>query len=296
VLLARVEERTAHLLHVRGESPASRVRASGITRRVPQALAVAWAVQLGRGAWLLPARRESARRWAQVMLPGADAATRDRLARRHLVELAVQSELYWHVPDVVGNPAVVEGGEHLDAALAQGRGAIVALSHVGPMTAALAALGARQGRIYAVRQAGNYSGVVTGDEGRWTKYQRQVVEDAGVRLLSRGGVFGALQALLARGEVVLVAWDVPGRRPVAWLGQEMQLSGGVPNLAGATGAPVVPALAVRDRWRVRVLLAPALAADDPDLPRRVAESAETALRTRLPQLQEHVLLTARRRR
>jgi hypothetical protein len=47
---------------------------------------------------------------------------------------------------------------------------------------------------------------------------------------------------------------------------------------------------------VRVLLAPALAADDPDLPRRVAESAETALRTRLPQLQEHVLLTARRRR
>jgi KDO2-lipid IV(A) lauroyltransferase len=277
--LVRVEQRTTHLLHVHREGAGSALRATGISRLVPAPVAIAGAVAAGRAAWMHPGRRVRARRWAELVAPGLGPARTNRLARRHLVELAVQSELFWRAGSA--HRLAIDGVEHLDAALARGRGAIVAFPHVGPITYVPIAVAARHGRAYIARRPNHAAGLVTGREGRWIKLQRGAIEDAGGRLLTRGGTFDLLQALLARGEVVLISWDRLGDGRVEFLGRELGVGKGTDRLAAVSGAPVVPALAFRERHRARIRMWPAV---EPDADGRVvpalARIAEEGLRPR----------------
>ena len=282
--LEEVEAPTAHLLEVRDEPIVSRLRRCGVQRAVPAPIGVAAAAAYARGAWLArgPARAR-ALAWARVMLgDGAGPDAVERLARRHLIEWTVGSELNWR--PWLGRRMHVDGIERVDAALRAGRGAIVGLPHVGPQLLLVQALCARGIRPYLVA-AGERTGPVHGAGGGWREFQRRKREEAGCRSVWPGGAFPVARALLERGELLVVAWDVRGRHQVDLLGRQAWIRGGAAQLAAATGAPLLPGLVWREGARPRARIGAALepAGEAGALLDALAADLDARLRTRLPQ-------------
>lgn len=252
--LAEIEAPTAHLLEVRGDLLLSRPRRRAARR------------SHGRG-----------RSWA-----GATTARVEELARRHLIEQIANSELGWR--PWLGRAMRVDGIEQLDAALARGRGVVIGLPHVGPMLLLIHALCARGVRPYLVA-TGARSGVVSGPAGRWREFQRRHREAAGCRTVWPGEAFPAARALLERGEVLVVPWDVRGSARVRLLDRPARVSAGAGHLAVATGAAVLPGLVWRERARPCARLGPPIdagAGADAVL-EALAADLDRALRQRLPQ-------------
>jgi lauroyl/myristoyl acyltransferase len=120
---------------------------------------------------------------------------------------------------------------------------------------------------------------------------REVMEEAGVRFVTRGGSGDVLLALLERGDVVCLSWDQIGRAEVVAFGRSAPVSAGVDHLAAESGAPVVPALALRRRWRIEVVFGPPVTpgADGRVVPSLVRE-LEAGLDGRLAQGQDAIAL------
>jgi hypothetical protein len=279
-----VEAPTAHLLEVRDEPLVSRLRRRGVQRSVPTAVGVAAAAVYARGAWIAHApARERALAWARVVLGDrADPDEVAQLARRHLIEWTTGSELEWR--PWLGRRMAVDGIEHAEAALRAGRGAIVGLPHVGPQLLLIHALCARGMRPYLVA-AGERTGVVRGADGCWREFQRRTREAAGCRTVWPGGAFRVARALLERGELLVVPWDVRGGREVELIDQSAWVRGGAAQLAALTGAPLLPGLVWREGARPRARIgAPLEPHDDPDaLLDALVADLDAELRTRLPQ-------------
>lgn len=244
--LAELDVPQAHRLVVVGEGLGGRLHAvPALHRPVPLRAAVALAGARGRAEWrLLPPRREAALERARWLAP-ADAPEEvvRRLARAHLRELCVQTELSWRPWDARRMP--VEGFGFLDAALGEGRGAILATLHAGPWLNLVHALAARGRRVNVSGGRRLWEPPLEGHEGRWIKTQNVWVEEAGARWVRKPGSFEVVRELLRSGELCWMNWDVPGSTEAAFLGRRVVVASGIARLALETGAPVIPALVLR---------------------------------------------------
>lgn len=287
--LVEVERPNAHLIEIRDEPLLWRLYAQPALRRpVPLALAIALARMRGRLEWLLVSeRRRSALAWASTLAgPHATPADVSHLAREHLMERAVQSELTWHPRAARRMP--VRGLEHLERVQGEGRGVILATVHLGAMVSLPQALGARGYRLYL--SGGSPPAMIRfGPHGRWQKTVRLFAEQAGCRWVHRGGSFETLEALLRRGEVCWLAWDTPGgvAAPARLLDRAINVASGTARLALGTDSPVIPAFAWREGGRQVGVLYPAIdprdVADPHELNARVAAAVDDALTPRLAQ-------------
>jgi KDO2-lipid IV(A) lauroyltransferase len=290
--LATVDAPTSHLFPVRD----GRLRQALHARpRVRRALGLGRAVRLarlrGRAEWRLrPGPRRAARAGA-LLRPDADPGAVRALARAHLLEETIQGELTWHPWAAARMP--VRGLERLEAARAGGRGAILAGAHVGPMHNLMHALAARGHAPYVVTLRRPDRPLPPGPRGRWIRMQHLLVERAGCRWVRLGepGTYEVLRALLERGELCWLNWDVPGDLPVPFLGGTARVRTGIGRLALHTGAQVVPGLAWRegDGHAADLLpaLDPAVHADERALMTAVVGAVEPALRPRLAQVQPY---------
>ncbi len=174
----------------------------------------------------------------------------------------------------------VSGWEHLDAALAQGRGAILVGTHTGAVSSVGQLLALRGYRAVApVERLGSAAL-------HWLHHAPR--RRAGVRLVeATPAAWWALLAALRRNEVVALLGD----RPVAGASVELNLFGcparlplGPALLASHSRAPLLPVRAFRDPGgRLSGEIDPPLAAaglPTRELARRVAESLEYTIRRR----------------
>jgi lauroyl/myristoyl acyltransferase len=281
--LAEVERPYSHLHQAHGQGLVGRLyarpelhRAIGLTRGVRLARLrgrVEW--------WVAPRRRVAARaRAARLLGSGARGDAVRRLARAHMVELAIQTELSWH-PDAARRMEV-RGIGQLQRALAQGRGAILASVHLGPFRNLMQAIAARGHRIYV---AGGFrlGELPAGHPGHWHRDQARWLEQSGCRLVPvRGGGYEVMRALLERGEVCWLNWDARGWAPVTLFGRTIGVRRGVAGLAADTGAPVIPAFVWREGdGQVGQLCAPL---DPAAIDEEMARVVEAVVGPRLPQV------------
>jgi lauroyl/myristoyl acyltransferase len=149
----------------------------------------------------------------------------------------------------------------VEAALREGRGAIVGIPHLGPHLLLIHALCARGMRPYLIA-GGKRTGVLRGPDGSWREFQRRHREAAGCRTIWPGGAFPVARTLLERGELVMIAWDIRGENEAELLGRRIHLRAGAANLAATTGAALIPGLVWRERARPRARLSPPLEPPD----------------------------------
>jgi phosphatidylinositol dimannoside acyltransferase len=152
----------------------------------------------------------------------------------------------------------VKGWEHLDAALRAGKGAILAGAHLSSVALAGQTVAARGYRVVGVVEEMNPPEVF--------EFLNQLRQVLGVRLYPVGpGAARELLAALRRNDVVglVTDRDVLGTGPtVRFFGAPTTFPDGPATLSLRTGAPVLPAVAVRRRdgsfraWIEPPLLAP----------------------------------------
>jgi lauroyl/myristoyl acyltransferase len=219
-----------------------------VQRLLPDGVALALSVVAGRLAWLHRPTRERARAQVALALAGTHREGEvERVARRQLAESAVRATCWWRPWMFWGDEG--EGIEHVHAALAEGRGALVTFPHAGSLQALARTLVGHGLTTHIL--AGDWVRDEAG--GGYLAYKQRMVElpypAAGDRLLYvwRGGSFDRLRALLEAGELCFMAFDTPGHMATRFLGKPAWLARGVPHLAHATGAPVIPAVVRRPR-------------------------------------------------
>ncbi|ASO19664.1 KDO2-lipid IV(A) lauroyltransferase [Actinoalloteichus hoggarensis] len=148
--------------------------------------------------------------------------------------------------------AGVEGREHLDAALARGRGAIAVLPHSGNWDIA---------GVWAVSRYGGFTSVV--ERLRPEPLYRRFVayrESMGFEILPHDGGRRMMSTLLARLRenrlLCLIADRDLSRRgvEVEFFGETTRMASGPARLAAATGAALVPAACefTEDGWSIRL--------------------------------------------
>jgi len=214
--------------------------------------------------------------------PAASPEEVRRLTREHLAEQFLRRCFTLH-PDT---HIPVRGIEHLESARAAGRGVIVASFHIGLLWNLKFALAAHGYRLYVSGLAGPPG---AGSKGDWWTAHEAWAEEAGCRWVTLGGSYAVFRALLERGEVCKIEWDIPGRRPVPVevLGRTLRISGGVARLARDTGAFVVPGFAWREADGPVAVLFPAInpreVEGESELNARIASAFELALAPRLAQ-------------
>lgn len=214
-------------------------------RRVPAPLAIALAVARGRREWSDPERRMAARRAIDTVV--GDVAEREALARAHLVETAVREELIWRPWQF--DRAPVRGREHLERALAEGRGVVASFVHSGPFPGIASSL-ATVAHTHMVIGEWLVAPWYDSAEGRRVARWRANLERPGITTLVAGRrTYERVESVLLAGGVVAIAFDVPGSEPTPFLGREVGLAAGTARIAAATGALVMPVWRARRRWR-----------------------------------------------
>jgi lauroyl/myristoyl acyltransferase len=259
---------------------ALRLKTSPSVRRVvPTRLAVARATRKGRRLWERNpgARAEAEAAMATILAATADSARLARLARAHLIEREAEKAIFWqpwgraHL-----EPAAAA---RLRAALQSERGVLLSPCHMGPyprISSALLHLGYPSFAVYGPWFFERPSPTLWGRRlARWRI-------GIGARLVRSTGSFAVVQTLLARGECVLVYFDMPGHRQTRFLGKPASLADGSARLAIASDALVLPVRARRLGHRMGLDVAEALDS------RGFAGVAE--LHTALAQLHERWIL------
>ena len=149
------------------------------------------------------------------ILPGVEVEADD-----YLVHNAWRAELRWH-PTMIDRQ-VVHGIEHLERAVATGRGVVVSFVHHGPYDEPSSVARARV-PLHVV--AG--SAVTAADAAPFLRQHRRIIGSAGNVVVEASAGSAALGALLDAGSCVALAIDVPGR-------SVMQVGSAV--LVGSSGA------------------------------------------------------------
>ncbi|MEP6977128.1 MAG: hypothetical protein ABI948_03655 [Thermoleophilia bacterium] len=239
--LEELEQPKAHLAELTGQTLPIRLYASArFHRLLPDAVALRLAALRGRLEWfVVPSRRAEARKLTAAIRGSRSA----KFAQRRLVEDAVRAEVQWR--PWMFRRLSIEGYERFEAALAaSGAGVILANLHVGPFLGLVHALAARGFKLYL---PGGTWGVPTmeGLRGRWMATQNRWAEEAGCRWVPIGGSYPALRALLERGEICLMAVDVPGELEVDLAGRPARVRSGIARLALETGSPILPIVTLR---------------------------------------------------
>jgi KDO2-lipid IV(A) lauroyltransferase len=197
--------------------------------------------------WLAPRRV----RWAKINLalafPSVDVAARRALLRESL------SHWGWNVVDLVRmrrfGPAEIRaraylaGAAHLREALAQGRGALLIVPHLGHFELGLQRLGVEGFAPVVVQRPIPLR--------RLDAELRALRMRHGVELIDRAGAVRHMWAALRKGRVVIATYDHDPRdtrRAVLapFLGYRVPTSRAIALLAQRTGAPVLPCFVHRD--------------------------------------------------
>lgn len=230
------------------------VGASAIGGRLPASVAHGLARAGGTAEWALrPAKR---RRLAENLchtlgLPPDDRAVR-ALVRREVVNEARRSaDVLWALarPEELLAATRVDGAEHIDAALARGRGVLLVTTHVGGWEVATALPRA----VVPV----STTAIVTDDWLAWAVEGMR--RRAGLGIVYDSEPVSRAARLLHGGEALLVVGDYakPGMRtyPVRLLDAVAELPAGPAALSRLCGTPLVPFTVVPDaqrRWRVEI--------------------------------------------
>ena len=219
-------------------------------------LAVLAARRRARQAWNVERRRRRALESMRAVVAGTPAeADVERLARRHLVEAEIRQEFFWRGRTMTR--ARLDEARHLHTALASGRPLIVSFCHHGP-NYGLSALLARYGRsVHMVLGERAYRENPTPEAERYARQVERLMTLGGGRAVRARGSYDALAALLARGEILGITFDIQGRTPTRFLGRTLLLTSGTTRLAARTDALVLPLLRTREGHRlVNVAAAP----------------------------------------
>ncbi|WP_116048867.1 phosphatidylinositol mannoside acyltransferase [Amycolatopsis palatopharyngis] len=230
-----------------------------LVRMLPAPVATA-AFSLGAD---LAARRDGAgvrqlRRNLARVVPQADRAELDELTRRALRSYARYWQEAFRLPAmdpagiVAGVQQGISGVENLDAALAEGNGAVVALPHSGNWDAA---------GMWLVDHSGTFTTVVERLEPE-SLYQRFVAfrESLGFEILPASGGAASFRTLLRRlreNRVVCLVSDrdLSGAGlPVTFFGEPTRMPAGPARLAASTGAALLPVGSwfTDDGWGIRI--------------------------------------------
>ena len=220
--------------------------------------------------WLSPAQRRAALdNYAAALGREPTDPEVGRLARRAfqnygrmLMDFLLIGSLS---PDEVMRRVTVDGREHLDAALATGGGAIMALPHMGSWDMAGAYAGALGYRVSAVTESfpGSLNEAVVRTRLKF-----------GLKVLTMGrSAVRAIMTALQSNEVVALVCDLeqgPGVG-VRFFGRHAIVPGGPAAIAIKTGAPLLPVCQYRTkpgRYHVHV---------EPPLPVREHDTKETLM-------------------
>ena len=151
-----------------------------------------------------------------------------------------------------------EAMEHLHAAQAAGRGVVLSFPHYGNPYAQFHVLH-RYGVDAHVIAGPHHFDAREGYARLFNRQGRRYIEVLGPgHAIVPPGSFGAAAAVLARGGVVSVAFDIAGTMPTPFLGREVSLASGSAALAHGTDALLVP-FTIRRRGRLPIMrFAPAL--------------------------------------
>jgi KDO2-lipid IV(A) lauroyltransferase len=128
-------------------NPAVIRTATSLLRVIPVPLARALAAAGGTLAWAIQGdRRRTLEQNMSYLAPGRSPSDQRRLARRAFRNLAVTAVDLFRLPNIsaeeVRSLFEIRGLEHVDAALARGRGLVVATAHLGPYELASACVAA----------------------------------------------------------------------------------------------------------------------------------------------------------
>jgi lauroyl/myristoyl acyltransferase len=200
---------------------------------LPVPLMRALATLRARLAWRSEAVRADARKQMAFLLeksdPGADI---EAAARRYVWRQALRGELRWH-PSVTTSMTIV-GYEHLDTAIAHGRGVVFNWMHHGTVEATAKPMSDAG---YYMRQVG--ADKLFGALPAWLRQHLKIAAMGGSVMVNAAGGSEALRNELKNGHTLSIAIDVAGRTPMRWLGRDLVGSFGAPRFAMETGAPVV---------------------------------------------------------
>jgi Bacterial lipid A biosynthesis acyltransferase len=226
--------------------------------RIPVRLKIAWAELLGRlDRWRSPDLLDEARKVNEPIIAGTRwQAEGDELARRRLVDERVREAGFWRTH---WDRDPVVGLEHMHAALAEGRGVIVTFAHTGCMFGTFAPLWTEARRITYISTGSWFFDEPDGSD--WSfrvEHWRRGLRESEGRIVCMGGSFGTLRALLERGEVVMIAFDMPGSKNMRFLGKEVALASGTAVAARETDSLVLPVRRRRRGLGLEVEFTPAL--------------------------------------
>lgn len=166
---------------------------------------------------------------------------------------------------LVARATTIDGAEHYEAALAMGRGLIVATAHLGSFEVGLAVTASKSSDTHVV--------FATDPFPRFDRLRRQLREKLGVHeARAEGGwlMWGELRDALERGEVVVLQADrvMPGQKGklAVLCGEPAEMPTGPVRLAQLTGAPILPVFAVRTyRNEIKLIIdEPIFVSDDGD--------------------------------
>ncbi|MEM9061248.1 MAG: lysophospholipid acyltransferase family protein [Pseudomonadota bacterium] len=195
-----------------------------------------------RLALLIPGVRRRADENLAMIFPemGRDERRRTVMAAaRSFIHLAVE---YTHFDQLLRDLTVeVRGMEHLEAAQASGRGAIIVTAHFGNWEAI---------RI-AAKRAGHETGIIyRAFNNRYLdRFTMDLIPDAGAPVVQKGrqGMRQLVQTVMRGGNMmILVDQRNSGAPFIDFLGHPAETVTAAADLALRTGAALIPAYAVRD--------------------------------------------------
>ena len=170
-----------------------------------------------------------------------------QLARAWMVEGKIDRALFWQRPWSARLDA--ESGARLQQALSSGRGVVLSACHMGPYYRLQCVRPLDGPGTYLVPGAWFFEPPSSDHWGRRLARWRKGTDS---RLVPAKGSFRIIQALLERGERVLLFFDMPGARETRFLGKPAMLADGTAQLAIRADALVVPLRARRDGHHVYV--------------------------------------------
>jgi lauroyl/myristoyl acyltransferase len=218
-----------------------------LRRLLPTRLVVARAERHGQAVWEnSPEERSEAEATMAVVVGGthhADAIA--ELARLYLIETVVDTALFWQPwPTPSLDP---ESAARVRRVLPASRGVVVSSCHVGAYRRT-SSLFVSQGRAPFVVAGAWFFEKPSHDY--WGRRLARVRQGSLARPIPAKGSFTVLQALLERGEMVLLYFDSPGGRETQFLGKTATLADGTARLAVEADALVLPVRTRRVRHTV----------------------------------------------
>ncbi|MBI3321000.1 MAG: LPS export ABC transporter periplasmic protein LptC [Candidatus Omnitrophica bacterium] len=224
-------------------------------------------------------------------------AQRRRIARQVFVNLG-QNAMEWLVlprllPATLRGLVTAQGLEHIQSALAQGRGAILVAAHFGNWEI-----------IPLYLRSLGFEGGVLARRLRYPEYESFLVtmrSARGISTFARGSLKDVAKALRANRIVgMLPDQDIDSLEGifVSFLGRPAHTPVGPAALSLVTGAPIVPCFLIRDGDRFRLSIEPALAAprtaDRAEAIRRLTEAWSAIMESYIRRYPDHWVWMHRR--